>query len=97
MIVLKFLYLFISFVCFVWTLIVSLGIGLWLYVLYLFFGIGVAVMGILFRVKRKKRLKTIFYLCATVPVAAGLVLVLISIIPMIFIYFSTLFHLIFSR
>lgn len=54
MIVLKFLYLFISFVCFVWTLIVSLGIGLWLYVLYLFFGIGVAVMGILFRVKRKK-------------------------------------------
>lgn len=60
MIVLKFLYLFISLVCFVWTLIVSLGIGLWLYVLYLIFGIGVAVMGIFFCVKRKKGLKLFF-------------------------------------
>lgn len=54
MIVLKFLFFIISLVCFVWTLILSLVIGLWLYVLYLFFGIGVAVIGILSRVKRKK-------------------------------------------
>lgn len=97
MIVLKFLFFIISLVCFVWTLILSLVIGLWLYVLYLFFGIGVAVIGILSRVKRKKGLKTAFYLLAAFPIAAGIVLVLISIIPMISIYFSSLLHLIFSR